>query len=72
MKDVLVKDLWNMWCEGKHTAVVDILDNAHPGLTALFITQGTLDRMLAIADVNEVTNRLIARRQDKFNKLHPR
>lgn len=72
MQDILVKDLWNLWCEGKHTTVVDILDNEHPGLTALFITQGTLDRMLAVADVNEATNRLMARRQDKFNKLHPR
>jgi hypothetical protein len=60
-----VATLFKLW-KNNTNAVVDALEESHPGLTAIFIAQGIADGHLTVPDVNTVANLLIERRMKDF------
>lgn len=57
-----------MWKSGDHRRFVEILENDHPGLTALVIVQGCQDGNLTRNDANRIANLLIDSRQEMFKR----
>jgi hypothetical protein len=57
--EVSVSELLDNWVNGNRSYVIAKLESDHPGLTALFIVQGTIDGCLKASDCNSVCNRLI-------------
>lgn len=62
--EVSYTDLIESWKNGNKTDVLDKLAGDHAGLTALMLVQGSHDRLLTVADCNEITNKLIDRRRE--------
>ncbi len=65
--DYSVAELLKLWKNNK-SAVVRMLKEDHPGLTATFIAQGLADRHLTIADVNTIANLLTEERMKFFQQ----
>jgi hypothetical protein len=60
--DWKLADLFQLWKDDKHTEVINILGEDHPGLVAAFIAQGIADKRITRSDVNEIANLLIEKR----------
>jgi hypothetical protein len=56
--DWKISDLFQVW-KNSPNAVVKVLADDHPGLTAAFIAQGLADKILKLSDVNMIANTLI-------------
>jgi hypothetical protein len=56
---VSANDLIDSWKNGNKSYVLNKLANDHPGLTAMVIITGAIEKRLTLADCNEITNRLI-------------
>ena len=72
MKDYNIADLLGRWKNGNRKAVIDILEEEHPGLVAAFIVMGIKHAdgalRLDVADCNAIANLLSDRRTEVFQK----
>lgn len=72
MKDHDVALLLGQWRNGNRKAVIDALEEEHPGLTATFIVSGVQwpdgALRLTVADCNTISNLLTDRRTELFQR----
>lgn len=61
--DAIASKLVEKWVSGQKQEVIQRLSADHAGLTAMVIVTGSADRKLALADCNELTNRLLDARR---------
>lgn len=69
MKNVKVGNLFESWKNGNRNDVIETLANDHPGLTAMFLVQGTDEDILTSTDCDMVTNLLIERRKERLDTI---
>lgn len=66
--ETTVEGLLDNWTNGNLSDVYNALDKDHPGLTALFLTEGIRRKRLNTSDVNRIVNKLIDNRKELLHE----